>query len=183
MRLGPLGYYSDFFIASGLIALFTGQLAVGTWQTRSVWFASAVLGCVFWTLAEYAIHRWIYHHIPYFQAVHDAHHREPKAFIGAPPLIGIGIIGLVVFVPLAATSMAAAYGTTTGVLIGYCAYLLLHHAAHYWAPASGSWLYRANHHHAQHHYLSDHVNFGVTTSFWDRAFGTSTRSLLRNAAI
>lgn len=183
MRLSPLGYYSDFIVASGLIAIFTVQFASGTWQTRVAWGASAALGGLIWTLVEYAVHRWVYHHIPYFQSVHDAHHAEPKAFIGAPPLIGIGIIVLVVFVPLASTSMVAACGTTTGVLLGYCAYMILHHAAHYWAPARGSWLYRANHHHAQHHYLSDQINFGVTTSFWDRVFGTSARSLPRNAAI
>jgi sterol desaturase/sphingolipid hydroxylase (fatty acid hydroxylase superfamily) len=182
MRLGPLGYFSDFIVAGILISYFTAQLAFGTWQIRAEWLASAVLGGAAWTLLEYLIHRWVYHHVPYFQDAHDAHHAEPMAYIGAPPLVGVAIILLVIFVPLAASHMAVAYGGTTGVLIGYCAYMLLHHAAHYWSPAQGSWLYRAKHHHAQHHYLSDHVNFGITTSLWDRVFGTAVRSGRGNTA-
>ena len=181
MRLGPLGYYSDYIVAGGLILLFTAQLAFGTWQTRVEWCASALLGGVFWTFAEYLIHRWVYHHVLFFQTVHDAHHTEPKAYIGAPPFVSIAIIVAVVFVPLAFASMVTAYGATTGVLVGYCCYMLLHHSAHYWVPRHDSWLYHAKHHHAQHHYLSDQVNFGITTSLWDRVFGTTVRSLQRNA--
>ena len=176
MRLSTLAYYADFFTSAALVVLFVVLIALDTWEHHAEWVLVVVLGGAAWTLIEYLIHRWIYHHVPYFQELHDAHHAEPNAYIGAPPLLGIAIICVVSFAPLVSISFVVASGLTTGVLVGYCTYMLVHHADHYWRPATTTWLYRARHHHAQHHYHSGHSNFGITTSFWDRVFGTVVKS-------
>ena len=82
------------------------------------------------------------------------------------------VVFLISFVPVAALAPALAIGLSVGMLTGYTVYLLVHHAIHIRAPTPGTYLYRARLHHAVHHYRDDEGNFGVTTSFWDRVFGT-----------
>jgi sterol desaturase/sphingolipid hydroxylase (fatty acid hydroxylase superfamily) len=176
MRLSKLGYYLDFFLSGALIAAFAVSAAMlPTWTMMSWWVAYAVAGCAAWTFIEYTVHRWLYHSAPYFRDVHDAHHAEPNAHIGAPPVICIALIFALFFAPLATANFTAASGVTTGILIGYMAYMLTHHAAHAWQPVPGSWLYEARRHHALHHFRSEECNFGITTSLWDHVFRTALK--------
>ena len=57
------------------------------------------------------------------------------------------------------------------MLIGYAAYMFVHHATHHLKIEPGDWLYEARVRHMAHHYR-DATNFGVSTGFWDRVFGT-----------
>ena len=59
-----------------------------------------------------------------------------------------------------------------GLMLGYLWYLLIHDIVHRRHPKRGSLLYQARIHHARHHYAKVPGNFGVTTSFCDRFFGT-----------
>jgi sterol desaturase/sphingolipid hydroxylase (fatty acid hydroxylase superfamily) len=173
MQLSRIGYFADFvgsFICAALLTLHA--LSRGDWVARGEWAAWLVIGLWMWTLLEYGIHRWVYHRVPYFIRLHDAHHRKPRAYIGAPPGIGIAAILGVIYLPLALANPMVASGLTTGVLLGYLGYQLVHHAAHFWRPARGGYLYRARLRHSQHHYHHELGNFGITTGFWDQAFGT-----------
>jgi sterol desaturase/sphingolipid hydroxylase (fatty acid hydroxylase superfamily) len=38
-----------------------------------------------------------------------------------------------------------------------------------------SYLYKLKHRHALHHHFDDAGNFGVTTGFWDKVFGTDIK--------
>ena len=184
MRLSKLSYFADFYISMVLIAgLASFGSMLPTWLKRGEWVLYASLGFVLWTLLEYAIHRWLYHHVPYFKDIHEAHHAEPNAYIGAPATVGIALIFAIFFAPLATFNVVAASGLTAGVLMGYLAYMILHHAAHYWTLPPGSWLYQARRHHALHHYSSQASNFGIITSFWDHVFGTATRRGRVHAAV
>ncbi|MEQ1670729.1 MAG: sterol desaturase family protein, partial [Hyphomicrobium sp.] len=111
--------------------------------------------------------------VPFFKEQHDAHHAAPNAFIGAPPVLGIVMIFCLSYLPFVSVSVMAASGLTIGMLTGYLAYMLLHHAAHHWNVAPESWLYRLRRHHALHHHSRIDGNYGITTSFWDIVFGTS----------
>ena len=174
MRLSSLAYYSDFYISAALITVMASIAAMtANWINGGYWVAYIVLGAVTWTLLEYLIHRWIYHQAPYFRDLHDAHHRAPADHIGSPPVIGIALIYVVFFLPIAPVSPIAAGGITTGVLLGYMGYMLVHHADHYWKPEPSSPMYKLCRHHALHHHRSDEGNFGITTIFWDQAFGTA----------
>ncbi len=173
MRLNAFGYYADFFISMALIALLAAAaLTQGTLTQRAQWVLCVAAGVAGWTLLEYMIHRLLYHNVPYFIELHDAHHAKPNAFIGAPPIIGIALIFLMFFMPIVALSFVAASGITAGILAGYMAYMLVHHAAHHWNLPATSWLYPARRHHALHHHHREDGNFGITTPFWDRVFGT-----------
>ena len=174
MRLSSLSYYADYYLSLALVMGLAGStLAAGTWIECAEWLLSACLGVAAWTLIEYLIHRFMYHHVRFFRSFHDAHHAEPTAHIGAPPVIGIVLILAVCFLPIAATRFVFASGLTSGMLIGYIAYMLAHHAAHFWQLSTGSWLNRLGRHHLLHHYQSKECNFGITTSFWDKVFGTA----------
>ena len=174
MRLSRLAYYIDFFLSAALVACLAGYAASPATSIQILqWLLTVCLGAIVWTVIEYGVHRVIYHHAPYFRDLHDAHHARPNAYIGAPPLIGIIIIIAVFFAPVVTVSAVAATGLTAGVLLGYMAYMLIHHAAHHWVLTPQSWLYRTRRHHSLHHHNSTRGNFGITTSFWDHAFGTA----------
>lgn len=174
MRLSTISYYADFFLAAGFIlylavSIGTGLSAAGAAQVAGL----AAAGFVLWTMLEYFVHRVLYHHVPFFKELHDAHHQEPNGFIGAPPVIGIALIAAITYLPLIMLHQIAAHGITIGMLAGYMGYMLVHHAAHHWKPRKGSWLWRARRHHALHHHLGVEGNYGIVTSFWDHAFGTA----------
>jgi len=173
MRQGPLGYFAD-MIVSPLVAggLCTFALTHFTNYALVCWLAMVMLGVALWTLSEYATHRVIYHRVPAFKKYHEAHHADPQAYIGAPPLLGTSVVFLISFVPVATLAPALAIGLSAGMLTGYTVYLLVHHVIHFRAPMPGTYFYRARLHHALHHYRDDEGNYGVTTSFWDRVFGT-----------
>jgi sterol desaturase/sphingolipid hydroxylase (fatty acid hydroxylase superfamily) len=108
-----------------------------------------------------------------FVRLRDAHHREPDAYIGAPPFVGIALIFLAIYLPGELASLTVASGLTTGVLVGYMTYQLVHRATHFWQPTRGSYLYRARLRHSGHHYHRELGNFGITSVFWDHVFGTA----------
>jgi sterol desaturase/sphingolipid hydroxylase (fatty acid hydroxylase superfamily) len=173
MRLGTFGYYADFLgsLTCSLI-LFVLAMSQSTWLLRVEWSVSFLIGVAAWTLLEYGIHRWIYHGVEPFIRLHGSHHKEPDAYIGSPPLIGIALIILATCLPGMFLGMKVATGLTAGVLVGYMLYQLIHHATHFWQPSHGSYLYRARLRHAGHHYHRELGNFGITTAFWDQLFGT-----------
>jgi sterol desaturase/sphingolipid hydroxylase (fatty acid hydroxylase superfamily) len=180
MRLGAISYYADFIISLLVVAGLIGLASIhNTWVGSAKFTFAAVGGFVLWTLLEYAIHRFVYHHAPYFKDIHDAHHAEPNAHIGAPPVVGVLLILAIFFAPFAQANVALASGLTTGVLLGYLAYMLIHHASHEWTLRPTSWLYQAKRHHALHHHRPEACNFGIVTSFWDHVFGTAYVGTLR----
>jgi sterol desaturase/sphingolipid hydroxylase (fatty acid hydroxylase superfamily) len=143
MRPGAIGYYADFFASLACsVALCALVVWQGTWLGRAEWLVCFVMGVGLWTLLEYGIHRWLYHGVDFFIRLHEAHHDEPRAYISAPPFLGIASIFLVVHVPLVTFSPVVASGVTSGVLLGYFGYQIVHHATHFWHPARGSYLYR-----------------------------------------
>lgn len=174
MRLNAFSYYVDFAISAALVALLAGTtFATGNAMQAAQWLLVVCLGFAGWTLIEYFVHRVIYHNVPYFRDLHAAHHAEPAAHIGAPPIIGIVLILMVFFTPIVTTSFIVASGLTTGMLAGYMTYMLVHHAAHHWRLPPTFWLTRIGRHHALHHHHSEQCNFGITTSIWDRMLGTA----------
>lgn len=182
MQLSRLSYFADFIICPILIVLLAaislngeGSIGVAEW---AVAFAG---GVVFWTFGEYLIHRYLYHHVAYFEQYHDAHHDAPEALIGAPSVIAPALTFAVVFAPLWPLGLTIACGGTAGFLLGYCGYMLAHHASHHWTSKPGSYLFHLRQHHARHHYAHDLCNFGVSTAVWDHVFGTVLERRRRTA--
>ena len=173
MRQGATSYFADLvfcpLLACGLSIFALAHLTLGG---AIEWCLMVAVGAVLWTLAEYVMHRVVYHRIPLFERYHDVHHADPRAYVGAPPMVGTSIVFLVSFLPLAAFSPVLASAISVGMLAGYSIYMIVHHACHFWTPGSRGYLRRARLHHAVHHYRDGNGNFGVSTSFWDVVFGT-----------
>ena len=175
MKLSKALYFGD-FVAIPIVILLLGAAAIqqGGFTGAGLWLIAFVAGLFVWTFVEYAVHRWIYHAVPFFEKFHDAHHEDPKALIGVPSFISSGIILAVFFVPLWLTvGIVLAGGFTSGSLLGYAGYMLVHHASHHWTLKPGGMLYRARVQHMAHHYHNTPGNYGVVTSFWDHVFSTN----------
>jgi sterol desaturase/sphingolipid hydroxylase (fatty acid hydroxylase superfamily) len=140
--------------------------------------AGVAAGWVSWTLTEYVLHRWAMHGSYRRQPVaqeHLRHHREPLAT--DPVLRGLTYLpaalgGAALGAALRRISGAATgHGAAAGFMAGYAAYEQLHWRSHHRPPATAyeRWLRQR---HIAHHARARR-NYGVTTSIWDRAFGTS----------
>jgi sterol desaturase/sphingolipid hydroxylase (fatty acid hydroxylase superfamily) len=167
-------YFAD-LVASPLLASSLSILAlVQCTATAAIlkWGPSVLVGLVLWTLTEYLMHRFIYHRIAPFRHFHEVHHANPRAYVGAPPVVGTILVFAVSFVPVAAYSLLLANAVSVGMLLGYAFYMMVHHACHFWTLTPGGYLYRVRRHHSVHHFRDHDGNFGVTSSLWDRVFGT-----------
>lgn len=132
---------------------------------------SVAAGLAIWSLIEYAMHRLVFHGIEPFQRMHGEHHRRPQALIATPTVLSLTMI--TVFVWLPATLLGGFWlgcGATLGVIVGYFAYGVIHHAVHHWRSRS-VWMRQRKRLHAIHHRFP-HYNYGVTMSLWDRIFHT-----------
>jgi sterol desaturase/sphingolipid hydroxylase (fatty acid hydroxylase superfamily) len=174
MNLSKSLYFGD-LVASPIVILVLAALALAgrDLEAVGVWVAALLAGIGTWTLVEYAVHRWLYHRVPFFAKYHDAHHADPRALIGTPSFASIAIVLGVFFVPALALGLVAASGFGSGALIGYIGYMLAHHLSHHFEPRPGTLIYRARIRHMAHHYRDMPGNYGVTTSFWDRVFSTN----------
>jgi sterol desaturase/sphingolipid hydroxylase (fatty acid hydroxylase superfamily) len=181
MRINKFLYFGDFFAMPLALALF----AYGAFRTAGAaaavaYFPALLGGLIVWTLAEYWIHRTLYHQAPLFSRFHDRHHAQPKALIGLPSFLSSGIVVGLGYGPFFAFAPVFADGFASGALLGYAAYMIVHHATHHWPLAPGDWLYGARVRHLAHHYHEE-GDFGVVTGLWDRVFGTDGRRRSRTS--
>ncbi|MFY0607179.1 MAG: sterol desaturase family protein [Cyclobacteriaceae bacterium] len=138
-------------------------------------------GWIFWTFAEYAIHRFVYHtdtESPFWKKVqhlgHGIHHQYPKdptrlAMPPVPALIMMAALFSLYYLIMGQMAMAF----FPGFVAGYLFYISLHYAQHVvkppkFAPFRKLWKY-----HALHHYKHpEDLAFGVSTLLWDVIFDT-----------
>jgi sterol desaturase/sphingolipid hydroxylase (fatty acid hydroxylase superfamily) len=175
MRLSKIGYYAD-FIAYPAITL--ALIAIEFWPPESMhqvhWLLACILGVAEWTLAEYLIHRFVFHQLPVIARMHDMHHESPGALIGAPLWLSMSAFGSGVFIPLWwSAGFDIASGMTTGLVFGYLWYVTVHTVIHRWRLDQSSLLYQIKLRHLRHHYSTGEGNFGVTTCLWDLLLGTA----------
>lgn len=183
MRLSRATYIADYYFYTGAVA----TLSVATFATTPSdkwggWAVAFVAGAASWTFAEYQLHRWVLHHVPYIKDMHFAHHDDQLAHIGTPGWLSAALFALLVFLPavlLAGISYGGAF--TGGFTFGYLCYIIVHHGVHHWRVRPGGYFYRLKRRHALHHHFSDGGNYGVTSGFWDKVFGTDI-NLRREAA-
>ncbi|MDQ0468762.1 sterol desaturase family protein [Labrys wisconsinensis] len=183
MNLNRVLYFGD-FVASPLaiLGLALVVLAQRDLSAFGLWLLAFAVGCGAWTLVEYIVHRWVYHNVRFFDEMHDAHHQDPLSMIGAPSFVSIAMIFLVFYAPLFFIDRTVAGGFTGGILLGYLAYTLVHHASHHWKLKPGGLLYRARLRHMAHHFHGVEGNYGVTTAFWDHVFATYIEPRRRRAS-
>jgi sterol desaturase/sphingolipid hydroxylase (fatty acid hydroxylase superfamily) len=145
--------------------LFAIALAIMVLTASTLEFSIAVLlfccGLVAWTLAEYITHRFVLHAIAPVQ--HGIHHARAQEAVDR--------IFWQIWLAFTVVYLTAGGAVLAGVLVAYAWYLSVHYCAHHnrtFLPAS---LLK---HHLDHHRFASR-NYGVTTKFWDRLFGTMLR--------
>jgi len=178
MRPSKLTYYADFVVYPAVIVgLAAAGLAQGAWHNRAEWLCAQVTGFVIWTLAEYILHRSVLHKKTYFAPMHGEHHAAPLAYIGTPAWVSVSVLSACVLLPVWRwLGFAVADGLTVGVMTGYWWYGVVHHVIHHRAnKSSPSYFNDLRAWHMRHHYSPKSGNFGVTTSIWDRVFGTAIK--------
>lgn len=172
-------FFLDFVVYPLLILIclavaFTGS----TLHQALISTALIIFGYVTWGLVEYLVHRFVLHHVPFFSAVHMAHHDASDELIGTPTIFSVMIFYCLVYWPCAEVfGPRAASAFSAGLLAGYLFYVGVHYAVHHLGSGGFAFMRELKRQHAMHHHGSNGKNFGVTTVFWDRLFGTqATRS-------
>jgi len=143
-----------------------------------------LFGMFFWTFFEYILHRFIFHFISeneeamkIIYVIHGNHHEYPRdrERLFMPPVPSI-ILASVVFMLMyfvAHLFYASNYvfAFFPGFIVGYLMYGSMHYAIHAWNPPY-AWMKPLWRNHHLHHYKNEERGFGVSTTLWDRLFGT-----------
>ncbi|ULQ55360.1 sterol desaturase family protein [Flavihumibacter rivuli] len=138
-----------------------------------------IFGMFFWTFFEYIMHRWVFHMIaesPRAQKVvyvmHGNHHHYPrdKERLFMPPVPSL-ILASIIFSIQYLILGRNAFIFFPGFMLGYLLYGSMHYAIHAWNPPF-KWMKPLWRNHHLHHYKNEHQGFGVSTTIWDRVFGT-----------
>jgi sterol desaturase/sphingolipid hydroxylase (fatty acid hydroxylase superfamily) len=158
-------------IVLALLALSTVVLGMAPLAILGLFAA----GFFFWTMAEYILHRVVFHAEPdtplgrkFHFLAHGIHHLDPQdpTRLLFPPLAGGGIalilFGILnIFLPFAESLPAMA-----GLLSGYLAYDVSHYLSHH-GKTRGGWHRFLRRYHLAHHFQDPDSRFGVSQPLWD----------------
>jgi sterol desaturase/sphingolipid hydroxylase (fatty acid hydroxylase superfamily) len=152
-------------------------LVLGLYRFSGPWVlagAVVLVGFMSYGLLEYVVHRWVLHGPPSLaRRGHAQHHAEPRALISTPLFVimtgALAIWGLLGFVLPAGVAALLVFG----LYAGYNNFALVHHWQHHRGKdvACVAYLRRLEHLHHLHH-RRQIVNFGISTTIWDRLFRT-----------
>jgi sterol desaturase/sphingolipid hydroxylase (fatty acid hydroxylase superfamily) len=176
MQLTRAGYLADFYVYPGVALALAALALVPTPRPWPALVCAPLAGLASWTLVEYVLHRWVFHHVPWVRERHEAHHRDPRAFVGTPTWLSLLAILVLVMAPsLLEWGVAIGSSFTVGLVLGYLWYAVVHYAVHHWRAAPRSGFSHLKRLHAIHHHRDTEANFGVTTPLWDQVFRTHSR--------
>ena len=167
-------FFLDFIVYPLLILVcLTVSFSGSTLHQVLISVALIISGYLTWGLVEYLVHRFVLHHVPFFSTVHMAHHDASGELIGTPTIFSVMIFYCFAYWPCAevfGSRVASAF--SAGLLAGYLFYVGVHYAVHHLGSGGFAFMRGLKRQHAMHHYGESGKNFGVTTVFWDRLFGT-----------
>jgi sterol desaturase/sphingolipid hydroxylase (fatty acid hydroxylase superfamily) len=134
------------------------------------------VGASGWTLAEYLTHRFSGHGKnarSNFAKEHLQHHALVDYFAPPAKKAAMAIPSVAALAGVSCVALGASSGAvfTAGFVVTYIGYEILHKRLHTHGP-SGPWGRHLRRHHFAHHFDDARLNHGVTSSFWDRVFGT-----------
>ncbi len=163
--------------APAIVILFAYGVARVGWLAS---FGYVICGYLLWTLAEYWIHRVIFHFEPeegigarlhwMVHGVHHDHPNDPLRLVMPPAAsVPLALAFYALFWLVLGADRAFAFGA--GFLAGYLAYDMIHYHLHHHSPRTrlGRWLREL---HMRHHFQDDERGFGISAPYWDRVFGT-----------
>ena len=180
----------EFFTKSTLLGSTLSSVAIsvfciwfGFWlgapHTPMQVFGWFIGGFAVWSFFEYVLHRYLFHiaenafpgskRLQY--VLHGVHHEYPndaqRTLLPTLPKILFTIPFFALYYSI--FGKAGAF-FSSGFLMGYYVYSLIHYSIHrFKAPKLLKPLWE---HHHRHHHLTDDKAFGVSSTLWDRVFGT-----------
>ncbi|XP_047330027.1 dihydroceramide fatty acyl 2-hydroxylase FAH1-like [Impatiens glandulifera] len=139
-----------------------------------------IFGIFIWTLMEYTLHRFLFHiktssywgNTAHY-LIHGCHHKHPMDGLrlvfppAATAILCIPIYSLVRYLS-SPSSAPAMFG---GGLLGYVMYDVTHYYLHHGQPTSKV-TRKLKKYHLNHHFRIQNKGFGITSSLWDKVFGT-----------
>jgi sterol desaturase/sphingolipid hydroxylase (fatty acid hydroxylase superfamily) len=140
-----------------------------------------VLGLGAWSLAEYLLHRFVFHFQPDTRwgrrlhfIIHGVHHdypHDPMRLVMPPSVsVPLAILTFVGFRALLGPEWSLPF--FAGFLVGYLFYDMTHfHIHHHRATNRLSLALRRYHY--RHHFQQSSRGYGVTSPVWDRVFRTN----------
>ncbi|GJJ70992.1 4-hydroxysphinganine ceramide fatty acyl 2-hydroxylase [Entomortierella parvispora] len=158
------------------------EAGLTTDQSATIFFG----GMIFWTFAEYMIHRFLFHvddMLPDSSAwlvahflLHGIHHYLPmdRLRLVMPPALAVALA-----IPL--NKMAhtllpepQAYAGISGLFFGYVLYDMCHYYLHHARPFKFHFKEMKTYH-LKHHYGDYEGGYGITSKVWDKVFGTELK--------
>jgi 4-hydroxysphinganine ceramide fatty acyl 2-hydroxylase len=139
-----------------------------------------VLGIIVWSLAEYLLHRFVFHYVPgsqlgkrlhfIFHGVHHDYPSDSRRLVMPPSAsLPLAFIFYLLFYAIVGKIYVAPF--MSGFLTGYLFYDMTHYAVHHFNMHNKFWLAIKNHH-MKHHYQDPTNGFGVSSPVWDKIIGT-----------
>lgn len=167
------------FVPIGAAFVLTSlQRGVGPVATAGLF----ALGFVLWTLAEYWLHRTVFHWAPeegwgakLHYWIHGVHHQLPHDpyRLVMPPWVNLGLLAFVAAPLFLGIAGAHGWAPLAGFVVGYMNYDVTHWYLHHCKPRT-RFGKRLRAHHMSHHFAKHRAGtrFGVSFDIWDRVFGT-----------
>lgn len=151
-----------------------------------------IIGLSLWTLAEYTLHRFIFHFEPTSAIgqrihflTHGVHHDYPNDSkrLVMPPLLSIPLaIPFMLLFYYGLDKAAISFASFAGFITGYLIYDMMHYALHH-VNFDSELMKDLKNHHMLHHYYEPENGFGVSTKFWDLVFRTTFKKIKKNKTI
>jgi len=172
-----------FWLPIIVLAAFRAFLADNAhWQPSSLLLFMPA-GLALWTLLEYSLHRFLFHAaIPKDSAfwstfhfmIHGLHHKFPmdKHRLVFPPAAGVVVFGCLYVLHCMMLGQAVTDALLPGALSGYVCYDLTHYYLHHGQPKPETYLGFLKGYHRAHHYKNPDLGYGITSTVWDKPFGT-----------
>lgn len=178
-KLSKRGYYADFLLIPLGIGAATTYLFMSYTVPLDVFVSAIMVGVLLWSLAEYLIHRFVFHRINPLKRQHAIHHVRPADYIGASSITTFGAFAAILIGGVWLLGAVMGLGFVIGLAAGYYAYISMHDCFHHYKSIRrGSWLWKLYQNHEWHH-RRPRTNFGVSSPLWDILFGTYTTPVVR----
>lgn len=141
-----------------------------------------ILGMFTWTFTEYALHRFVFHmelYIPdnrfcitLHYILHGVHHAFPmdEDRLVFPIAMAIPMYKIVFFILCLVYPSHMCNLAMAGLVFMYLGYDMGHYYLHHSDPHK--FVEYRKKYHMYHHYKDPDNGYGITTSFWDKVFGT-----------
>lgn len=139
-----------------------------------------VLGTFVWTLAEYILHRHIFHwtneeawgrrvHFLLHGVHHDFPNDKDRLVMPLPTSVPLGVIFYALFTVTFGHTIGEPF--FAGFVVGYLFYDGTHYYVHHFIPRT-RWGKLLRRHHLTHHHADHDGGFGVSSPLWDVVFRT-----------